>query len=47
MPKRPVEKTFVKTRIKKNDQVKVIAGRDIETRLRQRRAHNSGEALRP
>jgi large subunit ribosomal protein L24 len=28
MPKRPVEKTFVKTRIKKNDQVKVIAGRD-------------------
>ena len=28
MPKRPVEKTFHKTRIKKNDQVKVIAGRD-------------------
>ncbi len=28
MPKRPVEKTFTKTRIKKNDQVKVIAGRD-------------------
>src|ERR1700734_1454580 len=28
MPKRPVEKTFVKTRIKKDDQVKVIAGRD-------------------
>ena len=28
MPKRPVEKTFVKIRIKKNDQVKVIAGRD-------------------
>ena len=27
MPKRPVEKTFVKTRIKKNDQVKVIAGK--------------------
>ena len=28
MPKRPVEKTFGKTRIKKNDLVKVIAGRD-------------------
>jgi large subunit ribosomal protein L24 len=28
MPKRPVEKTFTKTRIKKDDQVKVIAGRD-------------------
>jgi large subunit ribosomal protein L24 len=28
MPKRAVEKTFHKTRIKKNDQVKVIAGRD-------------------
>jgi large subunit ribosomal protein L24 len=28
MPKRPVEKIFVKTRIKKDDQVKVIAGRD-------------------
>ena len=28
MPKRPVEKTYTKTRIKKNDQVKVIAGRD-------------------
>ena len=28
MPKRPVEKTFGKTRIKKNDQVKVISGRD-------------------
>ena len=27
MPKRPVEKVFVKTRIKKNDQVKVIAGK--------------------
>jgi large subunit ribosomal protein L24 len=28
MPKRPVEKTFHKTRIKKDDQGKVIAGRD-------------------
>jgi large subunit ribosomal protein L24 len=28
MPKRAVEKVFHKTRIKKNDQVKVIAGRD-------------------
>jgi large subunit ribosomal protein L24 len=28
MPKRPVEKVFGKTRIKKDDQVKVIAGRD-------------------
>jgi large subunit ribosomal protein L24 len=28
MPKRPVEKVFVKTRIKKDDMVKVIAGRD-------------------
>jgi len=28
MPKRPVLKEFHKTRIKKNDQVKVIAGRD-------------------
>jgi len=29
MPAKPrIEKTFVKTRIKKNDQVKVIAGRD-------------------
>jgi len=28
MPKRPEPKVFHKTRIKKNDQVKVIAGRD-------------------
>ena len=28
MPKRPAPKEFHKTRIKKNDQVKVIAGRD-------------------
>ncbi len=28
MPKRPVEKTFVKTKIKKDDMVKVIAGKD-------------------
>jgi large subunit ribosomal protein L24 len=28
MPKRPVDKVFGKTRIKKDDQVKVIAGRD-------------------
>lgn len=28
MPKRPVPKVFHKTRIKKNDEVKVIAGRD-------------------
>lgn len=28
MPKRPAPKVFHKTRIKKNDQVKVIAGRD-------------------
>jgi large subunit ribosomal protein L24 len=28
MPKRPEPKVFVKTRIKKDDQVKVIAGRD-------------------
>jgi large subunit ribosomal protein L24 len=28
MPKARIEKTFVKSRIKKNDQVKVIAGRD-------------------
>ncbi len=28
MPKRPAPKVFQKTRIKKNDQVKVIAGRD-------------------
>src|ERR1700678_4214532 len=28
MPKRPVEKTFHKTKIKKDDPVKVIAGRD-------------------
>jgi large subunit ribosomal protein L24 len=28
MPRRPVERKFFKSRIKKNDQVKVIAGRD-------------------